>query len=249
MPLENMGAELELYLTPPSVPGLSFNMMMSYATSEIGTFSMINPHDLGGHYRQQASTGNMDGYTDWHVAKNFTANSFLINREALGTTYGRILDVQFTDTFTGLQAAGISQQLGENTTDAAARATTMSIAANQALAAANEIYNALHCTDGKTIGGTEIIAANSCNGKATLTATQVNTTLIPYESSAAAVGYGNLGQVCHNFAATGGVNTCFPAALGGSAGAAPDASLIYGGPGGANATGTTSSTNAFTFAS
>ena len=242
MPLENMGAELELYLTPPSVPGLAFNMMMSYATSEIGTFSMINPHDLGGHYRKQASTGNMDGYTDWHVAKNFTANSFLINREALGTTYGRILDVQLTDTFTGLQAAGISAQLGENTTQAATRATNMLVAANQALATTNEIYNALHCTAGKTVGTTEIIAANSCDGKATLTATQVNTTLIPYESSAAAVGYGNLGQVCHNFAATGGVNTCFPAALGGDAGAAPTASLIYGGPGGANATNTTSST-------
>ena len=242
MPLENMGAELELYLTPPSVPGLAFNMMMSYATSEIGTFSMINPHDLGGHYRKQASTGNMDGYTDWHVAKNFTANSFLINREALGTTYGRILDVQLTDTFTTLQAAGISAQLSENPTQAATRLGNMLVQANQGLAATNEIYNALHCTAGKTVGTTQIIAANSCAGKTALTATQVNFTLIPFESSAAAVGYGNLGQVCHNFAATGGVNTCFPAALGGSAGAAPTASLIYGGPGGANATGTTSST-------
>ena len=51
---------------------------------------MINAHDLGGHYRQQKSTGNMDGYEDWHVAKNFTANSFLVAKDALGTTYGRI---------------------------------------------------------------------------------------------------------------------------------------------------------------
>ena len=123
MPLENMGAELELYLTPPSVPGLAFNMMMSYATSEIGTFSMINPHDLGGHYRKQASTGNMDGHTDWHVAKNFTANSFLINREALGTTYGRILDVQLTDTFVGLQAAALSLANGDDATETATRLT------------------------------------------------------------------------------------------------------------------------------
>ena len=241
MPLENMGAELELYLTPPSVPGLSFNMMMSYATSEIGTFSMINPHDLGGHYRKQASTGNADGYTDWHVSKNFTANSFLINRDALGTTYGRVLDVQLTDTFTTLAAAAASAAAGDNTTEAATRLQNMLIAANQGLAASNEIYNALHCTAGKTIGGTEIVAAG-CGGKQALTSTQVNTTFLPQESSAAAEGYGNLGQVCHNFAATGGINTCFPLALGGTAGAAPDASLIYGGPGGANATGTTSST-------
>ena len=103
MPLENMGAELELYLAPPSVPGLSFNMMMSYSTSEIGNFKMINPHDLGGHYRQQASTGSMDGYTDWHVAKNQTANSFLLNKDAFGYMYGKILDVQLSDA--GAQAA------------------------------------------------------------------------------------------------------------------------------------------------
>ena len=35
MPLENMGAG-ELYLAPPTVPGLAFNMMLNYATSEIG---------------------------------------------------------------------------------------------------------------------------------------------------------------------------------------------------------------------
>ena len=69
MPLETMGAELEFYLTPPSLPGLSFNMMFSYQTSEVGNFSMINPHDLGGHYRKQASTGSMDGYTDWHCSE------------------------------------------------------------------------------------------------------------------------------------------------------------------------------------
>ena len=229
MPLENMGAELELYLTPPSVPGLSFNMMMSYSTSEIGTFSMINPHDLGGHYRKQASTGNMDGYTDWHVAKNFTANSFLINKEAMATTYGRILDVQFAPVFAGLAAAAGG---GDAAAQAAAAAT-----ANAGLAASNEIYRALHCTAGD--GGT--IAANSCGTKKALTASAVNNTMIPFESSAAAVGYGNLGQVCHNFAAASGVNSCFPAALGGTAAVAPTASLIYGGAE-ANATNTNSLT-------
>jgi len=236
MPLENMGAELELYLTPPSVPGLAFNMMMSYATSEIGTFSMINPHDLGGHYRLQKSTGNMDGYTDWHVAKNFTANSFLVNREALGTLYGRVLDVQMAPVFAGMQAVAA---LGAGATDAQKAAAKLAAEnqANDGLAATNEIYHARHCTegDGRTI------AADSCEGKVALTESAVNTTLIPFESSAAAVGYGNLGQVCHNFAASGGVNTCFPALLGGTAGAAPDASLIYGGPA-ANATNTTSTT-------
>ena len=229
MPLENMGAELELYLTPPSVPGLSFNMMMSYATSEIGTFSMINPHDLGGHYRKQASTGNMDGYTDWHVAKNFTANSFLIAKEAMGTTYGRILDVQFAPVFAAMAVGGT---VGDGGAGDAAAAT-----ANAGLAASNEIYRALHCTAGD--GGT--IAANSCGTKKALTASDVNSTMIPFESSAAAVGYGNLGQVCHNFASAGGVNSCFPAALGGTAAVAPTASLIYGGAE-ANATNTNSLT-------
>ena len=209
MPLENMGAELELYLTPPSVPGLSFNMMMSYATSEIGTFSMINPHDLGGHYRKQASTGNMDGYTDWHVSKNFTANSFLIAKEAMGTTYGRILDVQLAPVFAAMQVGGT---VGDGGAGDAAAAT-----ANAGLAASNEIYRALHCTAGD--GGT--IAANSCGTKKALTANDVNLTMIPFESSAAAVGYGNLGQVCHNFASAGGVNSCLPAALGGTAAVAP----------------------------
>jgi outer membrane receptor protein involved in Fe transport len=229
MPLENMGAELELYLTPPSVPGLSFNMMMSYATSEIGTFSMINPHDLGGHYRKQASTGNMDGYTDWHVSKNFTANSFLIAKEAMGTTYGRILDVQLAPVFASLAAAAGG---GDANAQAAAAA-----AANAGLASTNEIYRALHCTAGD--GGT--IAASSCGTKKALTANDVNLTMIPFESSAAAVGYGNLGQVCHNFASSGGVNSCLPAALGGTAAVAPTASLIYAGAE-ANATNTNSTT-------
>ena len=229
MPLENMGAELELYLTPPSVPGLSFNMMMSYATSEIGTFSMINPHDLGGHYRKQASTGNMDGYTDWHVSKNFTANSFLIAKEAMGTTYGRILDVQLAPVFAAMQVGGT---VGDGGAGDAAAAT-----ANAGLAASNEIYRALHCTAGD--GGT--IAASSCGTKKALTANDVNLTMIPFESSAAAVGYGNLGQVCHNFASAGGVNSCLPAALGGTAAVAPTTSLIYAGAE-ANATNTNSTT-------
>ena len=47
MPVENYGAELELLLNPPSVPGLTFNFMMSYITSEIGSKAIINPADWG----------------------------------------------------------------------------------------------------------------------------------------------------------------------------------------------------------
>ena len=60
IPLENMGAELELYLTPPSVPGLTFNMAFSYQDSELGAFKNINPTDVGGHLRGEAASSN------WH---------------------------------------------------------------------------------------------------------------------------------------------------------------------------------------
>ena len=137
MPLETMGAELEFYLTPPSLPGLSFNMMFSYQTSEVGNFSMINPHDLGGHYRQQASTGSMDGYTDWHVAKNQTANSFLLNKDAFGYMYGKILDVQ-------LSSAGAAAAAAQGGGDAAAQAAASATAIAN-LRTTNEIAFALTC--------------------------------------------------------------------------------------------------------
>ena len=135
-------------------------MMMSYATSEIGTFSMINPHDW---------VVTIVNKLHWKHGRlhrlarceNFTANSFLINRSSWNYLW-KNLDVQLTDTFTTLQAAGISAQLSENTTQAATRLGNMLVQANQGLAATNEIYNALHCTAGKTVGTTQIIAANSC---------------------------------------------------------------------------------------
>ena len=52
IPLESYGAELELLLNPPTVPGLSFNMQLSLYDSEIGDVSIVNPHDLGGHYNR-----------------------------------------------------------------------------------------------------------------------------------------------------------------------------------------------------
>ena len=217
LPLENMGAELEFYLTPPSLPGLSFNMMMSYGTTEVGTFSMINPHDLGGHYRKQASTGSMDGYTDWHVAKNQTANSFLVNKKALGYTYGKILDVQLS------QAAAIATSAAGGG-DAAAQAT----AGNNAIAAlrgTNEIAFALTCTAAGDCGTTNSVANTA------LAATDL-VNIVPFEMSSAAEGYGNLGGVCHFMTAVGGPNTCLPAAGGGSA----SGILVYSPQ--ANATGT-----------
>ena len=41
--------------------------------------------------------------------------------------------------------------------------------------------------------------------------------IVPFEMSSAAVGYGNLGGVCHFMTAVGGPNTCLPAAGGGTA--------------------------------
>ncbi len=198
MPLETMGAELEFYLAPPSLPGLTFNMMFSYQTSEVGNFSMINPHDLGGHYRKQASTGSMDGYTDWHVAKNQTANSFLLNKDAFGYMYGRILDVQLTQ---GAAVAASAQGGGDATAQATAGANAIA-----GIRAANEIAFALTCD-----------AVGDCgSGKTALTSADL-LNVVPFEMSSAAEGYGNLGGVCHFMSSVGGPNTCLPAAGAGTA--------------------------------
>ena len=225
MPLENMGAELELYLAPPSVPGLTFNMMMSYATSEIGNFSMINPHDLGGHYRKQASTGNMDGYTDWHVAKNFTANSFLVAKDALGSLYSRMLDVQIgggaaavTGTAAYYTEKGITPGSNADSPSHKAAAAAYGALYNNNFVASirgtNEIARALTCT-----------AVGDCAGEQALTAADMASNVLPLEMSSAAIGYGNLGGVCHFI--PGAINTCLPAAVGGTAGLAPTATQVY----------------------
>ena len=240
MPLENMGAELELYLAPPSVPGLSFNMMMSYSTSEIGNFKMINPHDLGGHYRQQASTGSMDGYTDWHVAKNFTANSFLVNKDALGVLYSRMLDVQVggaggqaTAVAAYYASKGITPGTNADSDAHKAAAAVAGAAGNAAYVASirgtNEIAFALTCT-----------AVGDCGaGGQALTSADMASNVLPLEMSSAAVGYGNLGGACHFI--PGVINTCLPTALGGTAGLAPTATQVYA-PAGSSALGTTSAT-------
>ena len=208
MPLETYGAELEFYLAPPSVPGLAFNMNFTYSDSEIGNFSLINPHDLGGHYRQQASTGAMDGYTDWHVMKSATANSFLVNKDAMGYMYGKILDVQLSQAGAvaqsyvgaGLDAAGTGATDAQKTA-----ATNAGLAAIGGLASSNEIAFGLVCDSASNCGtGTAIAASDLIN-------------VIPFEMSSHAEGYGNLGGVCHFMSSVGGPNTCLPAAGQGTA--------------------------------
>ncbi len=212
MPLETMGAELEFLLAPPDVPGLTFNMMFSYSSTEVGNFSMINPHDLGGHYRKQASTGSMDGYTDWHVAKNQTANSFLLNKDAFGYMYGKILDVQLSQ---AAAVAASAQGGGDATAQATAGANAIA-----ALRGSNEIAFGLTCDGASDCGsGTAITALDLVN-------------VVPFEMSSAAEGYGNLGGVCHFMTSVGGPNTCLPAAGGGTASSIQVYSPV------ANATGT-----------
>ena len=87
-PLEQYGAELELYLAPPTVPGLTFNAMVNYQTSEIGTFSMINSYDLGQHY-----AGNTAEAVNGMLLKILQANSFLLNKEAFGSLTAKWLQV------------------------------------------------------------------------------------------------------------------------------------------------------------
>ena len=63
--------------------------------------------------------------------------------------------------------------------------------------------------------------------------------ILPLEMSSAAVGYGNLGGVCHFIPGT--LNTCLPVAAGGTAGLAPTDTLVYA-PAGSSALNTTSAT-------
>ena len=73
-----MGVELELYLTPPTVPGLSFNMAFSYQDSELGAFKNIDHTDVGGHLRGDAASSK------WHLAKNAAnATHVLLDKDIL----------------------------------------------------------------------------------------------------------------------------------------------------------------------
>ena len=49
---------------------------------------MINTYDLGQHYAGNTAVSNK-----WHVAKDGTANSFLLNKEAFGSLTAKWLQV------------------------------------------------------------------------------------------------------------------------------------------------------------
>ena len=211
IPLESYGAELELYLNPPSVPGLSFNMQMALYDSEIGDVSIVNPHDLAGHYNGLADSAN------WHVMKSASANTFLVNKDRFGYMYGSILQyIQVRDA--AINAAVDPTDLTElEEADVVTAITTLAGTNEFAAAVVGGINNAgLARTD------TDAAAAFIVN----------------IEHSAAATAYATKGEVCHMIqlpAVLGGdnINTCLPDANSHLTGNniatahAPTGSLIY----------------------
>ena len=209
IPLESYGAELELLLNPPSVPGLTFNMQVSLYDSEIGDVSIVNPHDLGGHYNGLADSAN------WHVMKSATANSFLVDKDRMGYIYGSILQT----TAAATAAADDAALLAGMTT----------------LAATNEFAAAAMAQAGAVAAGGGNAAAQAAAVTATLAAGGF---IIAPEMNAAATAYGDKATVCHyiQLTAANHINTCVPNATAtalGMTGAnlanghAPTGSLIY----------------------
>ncbi len=207
LPLEQYGAELELFLAPPTVPGLTFNAMVNYQSSEIGSFSMINNHDIGLHYSGKTSVSSK-----WHAAKDSTANTFLLNKEGFGALYAKLNQLVLSRE--GLAAAAVGDDAKK-----AARFT-----ASQQLAPINEIAHALVCNDPNNDGD---VADNNCGtGNIGLTATDL-LLAFPVEMSAHATKFGTRSSVCHMLTSLGGPNTCLPVAAGGTPGLAPAKSLVY----------------------
>ena len=218
VPLENMGAELELYLTPPSVPGLSFNMAFSYADSELGTFKNINPTDVGGHLRGEAASKN------WHLAKNVqNATHVLLDRDATGLTFAKALEVQ-------LETA--------NKSGGALQAAIAGLIAD-----GNELAYALGCDPTSADPTAAQPGCNFGGTGASLTSADL-AKFLPWELSAPATSYGTKADVCHmiglmpisgsDYGANNdgvsprtGANTCLPVLAGGTAGIAPAETLIY----------------------
>ena len=206
MDVENYGAELELLLNPPSVPGLTFNFMMSYITSEIGNKAIINPADLGGHYAGTAVS------KEWHAAKGQQANTYLIKKKELGVTSMKVMDLLVTRA---------NPAFGGSITTAD----------KAAAAAGNELAFALNCStaDGTATAAPNLAAAHNAGGgnglawaggcsfgssKGTnglkLVNTDLTTIIVPIEFSAHATAYGEKGTVCHmlNNAVAGLPQTC-----------------------------------------
>ena len=183
IPLESYGAELELLLNPPSVPGLTFNMQVSLYDSEIGDVSIVNPHDLGGHYNGLADSAN------WHVMKSATANSFLVNKDRMGYIYGSIL---------------------QTTAAATAAADDAALLAGMgALAATNEFAAAAMAQ----AGAAQLAGGDAAAQAAAVTATlAAGGFIIAPEMNAAATAYGDKSTVCHyiQLSATNNIKTCVP---------------------------------------
>ena len=203
LPLEQYGAELELFLAPPSVPGLTFNAMVNYQSSEIGTFSMINNHDIGQHYAGNTAVSSL-----WHTAKDTTANTFLLNKQGFGALYAKMNQLI-------LSQEGAAAALGASATaeqKAAARANTAI-----ALRGVNEIAYAISCSDPN---GDADLTDNDCGGTTADPKSLVQgdlTNALPFEMNAHATKYGELSTVCHMLTAIGGPNTCLTAGAGGTA--------------------------------
>jgi hypothetical protein len=229
IPLENMGVELELYLTPPTVPGLSFNMAFSYQDSELGSFKNINPTDVGGHLRGDAASSN------WHLAKNVgNATHVLLDKDATGYTFGKVLQTQLS--IAGAVAAAVPGAiatavgaLGAGATDAQIAAATATATATatltatndtiSALSAGNEIAYAMGCTKESSVtGGCDVGAAGASLASSDLLQ------FLPFELSTPATAYGTKADVCYllglaqqsDYDGNTGPNTCLPVAAGGT---------------------------------
>ena len=210
IPLESYGAELELLLNPPSVPGLSFNAQLSLYDSEIGDVNVVIPYDIGGHYNGTAESAN------WHVVKSQSANATLVDKSRFGYIYGSLLQYQIV-------TAGAAD-------DAAKLAAIESIADTNEFAAAAIAAG----VSGAVEAGVAVDAAGMAAG---ITAAEDALLLIgALENSAPAGGYGQKAPVCHMIQLpAGNINTCMPTAnaaqLTGAnsvpVGVVPTASLLY----------------------
>ena len=231
MPVENYGAELELLLNPPSVPGLSFNFMMSYISSEIGTKSLINPADLGGHYANTAESKN------WHAAKGPQANTYLIKKDELGITSMRVMDLLLAraGAVANSQPAIAGDYAQANLGNELAFAINCSTTAANADTAPDGITNGTNLNTALGNGKSWAGGCNYQNEKGTagvkLTDTDLSTIIIPVEFSAHATAYGEKGTVCHMLSnlASGLPQTCIGGAAVGATDGAPAAgsTLLY----------------------
>lgn len=208
IPLESYGAELELLLNPPSVPGLAFNMQLALYDSKIGDVSIVNPHDLGGHYNNTAESAN------WHIMKSASANTFLVDKSRLGYIYGSILQYQST------KAAGIAaavdptaltaaEEAALNTTLATLGQTNEFAAAVMLTAAGAAVANTADLDGSGAVDAADAALAQNAARDATDAAAGF---IITPELSAPSNAYGQKFNVCHmiQVVATTNINTCLP---------------------------------------